>query len=451
MEEKMKKLLSCIMCVLLMFSVLSGCNQTPESGDGYDRDAGLDPQASSAFYDDFTDREYSASLWNVGNSKWGPSYNHGVRPENVLWNDSGVVTIKSYGKYYSDPSKNYQGGTLISKDTYGPGRFEVKMKIVPRFGACTAFWTYMYGSASDLEGNTQSDLNQEIDIEMNVGNDFRNAWFTNWVTVNDSSHVEKTTEFFNSDGEWHVYTFEWHTDPMRVDYYIDDVHMYTSLSNVPYVAGAINIGNWFPDSWAGDADFEEDYMQIDYISYTPYRNQPCTLPFDGQSSGSAFPTESTPLPETANLFANAGFEYSYTLTGSQPYVWNLYQNAAVTENAGRSGNGVVIGEGAVASQRVSGALEGFEYTLTAWVRLEDASSAGRVSAYFLKNSEEYVGTPVSAEISSASEGYAAGGFFPITFKFTAPTDTRRIEIAFETQSGTITLDDAFINLSSKIK
>ena len=48
---------------------------------------------------------------------------------------------------------------------------------------------------------------------------------------------------------------------MRVDYYIDDVHMYTSYSNVPYVAGAINIGNWFPDSWAGDADFEEDYMQ----------------------------------------------------------------------------------------------------------------------------------------------------------------------------------------------
>ena len=158
------------MCMLLMFSVVSACNEN--EGGGYDRDAGLNPQAASAFYDDFTDRDYSASLWYVGNSKWGPSYNHGVRPENVLWNDSGIVTIKSYGKYYSDPAKNYQGGVLLSKDTYGPGRYEVKMKIVPRFGACTAFWTYMYGSAPDLEGNELTDLNQEIDIEQNVGNDF---------------------------------------------------------------------------------------------------------------------------------------------------------------------------------------------------------------------------------------------------------------------------------------
>ena len=444
----MKKLLSCVMCMLLMFSVVSACNEN--EGGGYDRDAGLNPQAASAFYDDFTDRDYSASLWYVGNSKWVPSYNHGVRPENVLWNDSGIVTIKSYGKYYSDPAKNYQGGVLLSKDTYGPGRYEVKMKIVPRFGACTAFWTYMYGSAPDLEGNELTDLNQEIDIELNVGNDFHNAWFTNWVTVDDSSHVEKKTEFFNSDGDWHVYTFEWHTDPMRVDYYIDDVHMYTSYSNVPYVAGAINIGNWFPDSWAGDADFEEDYMQIDYISYTPYENQPCTLPYEGQSSGAAFPAASTPLPETANMFANAGFEHTYTVAGSKTAVWNSYKDAVITDNAGRSGKGMVIEEQAVASQRVSGALEGEEYTVTAWIKLDGASAKGKVQAYFLKNSEEYIGNAVSAEISSASEGYADGQFFQIKFTFTAPAETRRVEITFETESGTMTLDDAFINLSSKL-
>lgn len=448
----MKKLLvSLLLSLSLMCSFATGCKpaENGNGGDEYDRNAGLDPNASTAFFDDFTDADHSSALWNVGNSKWGPDFNHGVRPENVLWNkDNGIVTIKSYGKYYSDQEKNYQGGTLVSKDTYGPGRYEVRMKMVPRFGPCTAFWTFMYGNASDLEGNSQTQLNQEIDIELNVGGDFRKVWFTNWVTENDKAHVEKETEFFNADGEWHLYTFEWHTDPMRIDYYIDDIPLATLKSYVPYVAGVINIGNWFPQSWAGNADFEEDYMQIDYVRYTPYKGQPCT-PYGGGGDGVAFPTKSTDLPDVANMVVNAGFENSYSSAGKTDYVWTFYKDASIESGAGKTGKGMVVNKESTGIQRVPDILGGFEYRVTAWVKLSDADALSKVSAYYLKNSEEYVGTAASMNISAETTGYKAGEFFEIEFKFTAPEDARRVELTFDSTQGSITVDDVFMNLAKK--
>ena len=447
----MKKILmSLLLSMTLMCSVATGCKvDDGKNKDAYDRNVGLDPNASSAFFDDFTDGDYSASLWSTGNSKWGPAFNHGVSPDNVLWNqESGIVTIKSNGKYYPDEERNYQGGTLVTKDTYGPGRFETRMKMLPRFGACTAFWTFMYGNAQDLNGNALTNLNQEIDIELNVGGDFRNVWFTNWVTEDNSSHVEKETEFYNADGEWHLYTFEWHTDPMRIDYYIDDIHLATLESNVPYVAGVINIGNWFPQSWAGNADFEEDYMQIDYVRYTPYKGQPCT-PYGGGGEGGEFPKTSTPLPDVANMVVNAGFENSYASAAKIDYVWSFYQDAAIKSGIGRTGKGMEVKKSAIGFQRVPDILGGFEYRVTAWVKLSAANAKGKIMAYYLKNSEDYIGTPAELGISSQSVGCTDGEFFQIDFTFTTPEDARRVEITFETEEGTMTVDDVFMNLSKK--
>ena len=451
----MKKFICFAMSLILSAAFFAGCKNGKDSvgdSDGktetYNRDEGLVPDSEDAFFDDFTDREYSAGIWNVMNSKWGPAFNHGVRPENVGWNDSGVVTIRSFGKYYGDANKTCQGGCLITKKAYGPGRYEVKMKLVPRFGACTAFWTFMYGTAQDLEGNVQTQLNQEIDIELNVGGDFHNVWFTNWHTEDLKSHVEKTSDFAHNDGEWHLYTFEWHTNPARVDYYIDNVHYYTARSYVPYVAGALNIGNWFPDSWAGVPDFEEDYMQIDYVRYTPYKSQPFT-PSRAGGGAAEFPSVSTPLPAPANLISNGGFEYTYAEQERTVNAWSSYQNAETV----REGDNTVMkvsGEDSVASQLVSVANEGVEYTVTAKVKLADAISSGAIAAYFLKANTEYVGSRVAVDISSSSEGYADGEYFNVTLKFTAPKGAKRISLYLECAGGEIFFDDVCMNMTNRL-
>ena len=437
----MKKLLYLILCVMLVTSILAGCqggsNDSSSASSGYDRNEGLDPNAASAFFDDFTDANFSASIWDVMNQKWGPDFNHGVRPENVLWNNSGIVTLKSYGQYYKDASKTCQGGVLITKDSYGPGRYEVKMKLLPRFGACTAFWTYMYGNSQDLEGNSHKDLNQEIDIELNVGNSFKQAWFTNWVTVDDSAHVEKELPSPLNDGEWHVYTFEWHTDPMRVDYYIDGVHYYTSYSYVPYVAGAINIGNWFPDGWAGTPDFEEDYVQLDYVSFTPYKGQPC-IPSNAGGGGASFPTVSTPLPAVANLITDGSLENVYQ-SGKGP--WAYYKTCeTVSENGAKA---MKVSAGGTVSQIISGAYDGFEYTLKASVK---GVSGASIKIYYLKDSTEYIGAPTVYNLDSLSNEYGE-----IEFSFTAPEGCRRVEVALCGGNDHAIFDNVFMNLSKLMK
>ena len=71
------------------------------------------------------------------------------------------------------------GGALISKFVTGPGRYQVKMKVLPRLGACSAFWTY----CDDTKGG-----NHEIDIELPGGKDhssvisFENVLNTNYIT-----------------------------------------------------------------------------------------------------------------------------------------------------------------------------------------------------------------------------------------------------------------------------
>lgn len=54
----------------------------------------------------------------------------------------GIAVLRSYGDLQQDPSKRRQGSALITRQTFGPGKFEVRMKVLPRLGQCTAFWTY---------------------------------------------------------------------------------------------------------------------------------------------------------------------------------------------------------------------------------------------------------------------------------------------------------------------
>ena len=110
----------------------------------------------------------------------------------------------------------------------------------------------------------------------------------------------------------------------------------------------------------------------------------------------------------------------------------------------------VSGEDSAATQLVSVANEGVEYTFTAKVKLADANSVGSVAAYFLKANTEYVGSRVAADISSSSEGYASGEYFNVTLKFIVPEGAKRISLYLECAGGEIFFDDVFMNMTKRI-
>ena len=124
---------------------------------------------TNGFYDSF--ESFNKNNWYVGKGYWG-SNNGGVSPRNVHLTDNGELAIRGTGLHYArgdlqgygnfTDGRNV-GGTIVSKFLTGPGHYEVKMKVVPRQGACTAFWTYAYRTHEEGQAD-----NHEIDVEFRI-------------------------------------------------------------------------------------------------------------------------------------------------------------------------------------------------------------------------------------------------------------------------------------------
>lgn len=206
----------------------------------------------NAFFDDFS-TGVSSESWLIGDQAWGGS-NGGVVPENVSYTDDGVLLLRGNGGYYQEgeikgvgdvKDGRFTGAALISNFTVGPGRYEIKMKVLPRIGACTAFWTYAY--------EFENELNHEIDIELPGGHrsgvvSFENMLNTNYIKV-DRSHSQdaklstlfQDKEVFLNDGEWHTFGFDWYTNPEKIIYYIDGVVCNISDLFVPSKIGRAHV------------------------------------------------------------------------------------------------------------------------------------------------------------------------------------------------------------------
>ena len=290
---------------------------------------GVQVDYDNMFFDDFTGG-VSYDSWYIGKQVWGANDNGGVVPANVNYTDEGVLVLSGNGSYYaagdvsgmgSRKDGTLTGGALISKFVTGPGRYEIKMKVLPRLGACSAFWTYCY--------DQQTGANHEIDIELPGGKDhssmisFENVLNTNYITVdmNESQDVNVSTATGSdevialNDGQWHTFGFDWYTDPEMVVYHVDG--KITAVSNifVPYAQTRLWLGVWFPNNvgFVGDANFERDAMYVDYVKYIPFLNQPCEQS-DPLISNSQVASESeyplTPVSTAKiNKIANGNFEY----------------------------------------------------------------------------------------------------------------------------------------------
>lgn len=331
-----KKKFSLVLIVILFVTCLfCGCKPSGEEknelavGKAVRLIDGVTPDYDNMFFDGF-ENGVSYDDWYIGKQAWGSAANGGVIPENVNYTDEGVLVISGNGNYYTAndvtgagtiKDGSLSGGALISKFVTGPGRYQVKMKVLPRLGACTAFWTYCY--------ETETGGNHEIDIELPGGKDhsgtisFENVLNTNYITVemNESQDVSMTAVTGSSspvalnDGEWHTFGFDWYTNPEKVVYYIDGVVTAISDTFVPYVQARLWLGVWFPNNagFVGNAYFQSDAMYVDYVSYIPFLEQPCQqynplISSSQVASQDEYP--SAPLSVTVvNKVSNGDFEY----------------------------------------------------------------------------------------------------------------------------------------------
>lgn len=404
----------------------------------------------NAFFDDFS-HGIDSSSWYIANQAWG-SGNGGVLKENVAYTDDGILLLQGNGKYYAQDDLvglgdvkdgRYTGGALISKFLTKPGRYEVKMKVLPRLGACTAFWTFAY-KFNEGEDN----LNHEIDIELPGGNQLGNPTFENILNTNyikENLNISQDTklstifdkDYYLNDGEFHTFGFDWYTDPEMIVYYIDNKICAISESFVPTLQTRLWLGVWFPVSagFVGTANFETDTLQVDYVKYIPFLNQPYeefNPSVNGVALESDYPTLPVSLP-ISNYVSNGDFEYNKTHQKENygfEYTKYAYEKqdqdivSGVLETGGYEDSyGAFVKDGGVIQQSIDSIVpnQNFEFSF-------DAKGNGTANVYFYGETEMDLLQSEVIEISNSTYEH-----FKKIIK--SPSGTKSINILFDSSKG----------------
>jgi hypothetical protein len=228
--------------------------------------------------DDFNGPKIDHRRWAFGNLNIA---HQPVRPENVslgTHDDDGtrvtVVDSKIYGDLHAGPDR--QGGLLITAQSYGAGRYEVRMKPLPGPHGCSCIWNYHDGTETD---NGREVPHTEIDIEMPAHMRPPPDWatwrktlgFNSWSpsdldgTETSINWLSKTVDPF--DGKFHVFRWDWntHQGQRRIDWYVDGVLQTSTVKHVGSHKAPLLVGNW-PAPWPGmDYNFDTMHLYIDWV------------------------------------------------------------------------------------------------------------------------------------------------------------------------------------------
>ncbi len=397
------------------------------------------PTVTGIFFDDFS-QGVDPTVWEVSSQKWGLGV--GASPNNVFYSkdteiaaaegceSGGIVVMRTFGDYKEEENLRRQGAVLVTRDAFGPGKFEVRAKIVPRLGQCTAFWTYWNGGGTTKETNRYS----EIDIEMPMNSDYRKwsgttyKYFVDWQVLAERGTVTAEKSDGVNDGQWHVWAFEWRTDDANGDnkvvWYLDGKKMFEIKDYTPEYTASFWIGNWFPADlgWVGVPNFEEAYMYIDWVRITQYNDPIKTgLVKNNTPGGLATDLGSNPIPRNQYV-ANSTFKQ---VSGGNYVAWD--KSGTVT---GGGSNPVAIGPQSKLTQIITAQYPGYSFDLKVDGRV--SAGGGKLKVYV-----QYMFGSV-ARGKSDEVTFDAGSFSEKTLSFTIPKNINStdLRIVLETEAGT---------------
>ncbi len=270
---------------------------------------------TEVLYDNF-ENGLDPSAWLVVDKAWGGD-NGGLTPENVEI-ENGVLLLHAHGDLYEGEVVGHNdrttrvGAGIATREYYASGSYEVNARIPEASGAASAFWTFHYvehfPSEEEYWQEPSRVRNSEIDWEFPTAlqngesNDpisFDNARVNSWggKLGGEGAHHPGRVEIIN-DGQFHTYGIDWHSggdgELPRVIWTIDGEEVYRhegalyGQDNIPSQASRFWLGIWFPAAgykeqldgqyvdrvgWAGDPDFSEATLEIDWVRITPF-NEP---------------------------------------------------------------------------------------------------------------------------------------------------------------------------------
>jgi beta-glucanase (GH16 family) len=211
--------------------------------------------AASSLYDEFN--SFNTSLWEKADGySNGSMFNCTWRANNVTFSN-GTMHLK-----LTSPSYNkFDGAEYRSKQYYGYGKYEVRMKPAKNVGIVSSFFTYT--------GPGDGTPWDEIDIEF-LGKDTTKVQF-NYYTNGVGNHEALINLGFDASQSYHTYAFDW--QPGSIKWYVDGVLKHTATSNIPSHPGKIMMNLWNGtgvDSWLGAYNGVTPLTaSYEWVKYTP--------------------------------------------------------------------------------------------------------------------------------------------------------------------------------------
>jgi endo-1,3-1,4-beta-glycanase ExoK len=206
---------------------------------------------------------YDSTLWQKADG-WanGAPFNCGWRADHLTIAGGGMALTLDNNPCPSGCSgKPYASGAYLTRDVYGYGKIETRMKAVKGSGIITGFFIY--------NGNPW----HEIDVEI-LGKDTTRLQ-TNYFTDGVGGHETVIHLGFDASADFHNYAIVW--EPGSIKWYVDDVLVHTETGGrgpLPTVPGKIMVNLWPSigvDSWSGPYSYagpqSAEFRWIQYFVY----------------------------------------------------------------------------------------------------------------------------------------------------------------------------------------
>lgn len=207
---------------------------------------------------------------SLNETVWRPSDNYangelfrcGWRKQNAVFGGGKLaLQVDNIGCPEKCSGRAYASGELQSKDKYGYGRYEARMRPAKLNGAMT-------GSIFTYNDQPQD----EIDIEF-IGKDptiFQSNYFTNGV----GHHGSDIQLGYDATQSFHDYAFEWR--PGSITWFVDGKPVHRedgSRGPLPQAAGAFILNFWpgnTVESWLGPLEYDKPVQaEYEWVRFTP--------------------------------------------------------------------------------------------------------------------------------------------------------------------------------------
>jgi endo-1,3-1,4-beta-glycanase ExoK len=184
------------------------------------------------------------------------------------WNQANTTFSQGFMKQtvtnVPKAGKKYSCGFYQSRQTYGYGRYQTRMKASKGSGVVSGIFTY---TAAPQGG----DRYDEIDFEF-LGRDTTKVQ-TNYFVNGGGTHEKLIDLGFDAASGFHTYAFEWR--PSSIEWFVDgrSVRKVTrAMGPLPSRPGKVGALTWATtlQGWAGRFQYREPIVtEYDYIRHTP--------------------------------------------------------------------------------------------------------------------------------------------------------------------------------------